>query len=92
MAAVASLVPDRPDLVFEHADHSRARWYFAIWAAIITVCFLLLVITVVMAMPRTPWAAAQVALAPTVMLAASAALHQRPDAPELGLAQRLIDA
>ena len=70
MAAVASLVPDRPDLVFEHADHSRARWYFAIWAAIITVCFLLLVITVVMAMPRTPWAAAQVALAPTVMLAA----------------------
>jgi len=48
---------------------ARQQWYFALWAALVTVIVVTLVIVTAASVPRAPWRAAHVALSPVLVLA-----------------------
>lgn len=62
LTGVASLVPT------DAHDTTRIKWYFALWALLLTLLLLATVWLVVSSSPRMPYAAAHVALSPVVAL------------------------
>ncbi|HET7397515.1 MAG TPA: hypothetical protein VFJ94_03240 [Intrasporangium sp.] len=67
LTTVASLVPDQSQLPQALRDPARVKWFFALWAVLLTVA-LLVTIWLVAASVRPSFAAAHVALSPVVAL------------------------
>lgn len=62
LTGLASLVPT------DAHETTRIKWYFALWAVVLTLLFLVTVWLVVSSSTRVPYAAAHVALSPVVAL------------------------